>query len=113
MNIPQRIQRRRVKGWRKPPGAIACSRPGPWGNPFIVGVDGTLEECIAFYVCLMAGLYNLKSRASLEEQETARAYVYKHINELRGGDLMDWCPTNGPCHVNWLLIAANFEAMIL
>lgn len=37
--MPRRIQRRRVKGWRMPPGAINCTRPGPFGNPF--PVDGS------------------------------------------------------------------------
>ena len=32
--VPMRIQRRRLKGWRMPEGAIAVTRPGPWGNPF-------------------------------------------------------------------------------
>ena len=31
---PQRIQRRRTKGWRKPPNTVCIGRPGPWGNPF-------------------------------------------------------------------------------
>lgn len=31
---PTRIQRRRVKGWRMPQGAVNIGRPGPWGNPF-------------------------------------------------------------------------------
>jgi len=31
---PQRIQRRRVKGWRMPDGAISVTRPGLFGNPF-------------------------------------------------------------------------------
>jgi hypothetical protein len=35
--IPQRIQLRRTKGWRKPEGAIVVSRPTRWGNPYTVG----------------------------------------------------------------------------
>src|SRR5947207_111781 len=34
--MPQRIQRRRTKGWRMPAGAVSVTRPGPWGNPFVV-----------------------------------------------------------------------------
>jgi hypothetical protein len=33
--MPQRIQRRRVKGWRMPEGAIYVGRGSKWGNPFI------------------------------------------------------------------------------
>lgn len=34
MSAPKRIQLRRVKGWRKPEGAIMVARPSKWGNPF-------------------------------------------------------------------------------
>lgn len=34
---PQRIQRKRTKGWRMPEGAIYVGRPSPWRNPFKVG----------------------------------------------------------------------------
>ena len=37
MTTPIRIQRKRVKGWRLPPNTICVTRPGPWGNPFVVG----------------------------------------------------------------------------
>lgn len=32
--MPERIQLRRVMGWRKPEGAIVVARPTKWGNPF-------------------------------------------------------------------------------
>ncbi len=31
---PQRIQRKRTKGWRMPEGAVYVGRPTKWGNPF-------------------------------------------------------------------------------
>lgn len=31
---PQRIQLRRVKGWRLPDGTVSVARPTKWGNPF-------------------------------------------------------------------------------
>ena len=34
--MPERIQLRRTKGWRKPEGVVSCARPGPYGNPFPV-----------------------------------------------------------------------------
>lgn len=34
MSEPKRIQRRRVKGWRKPEGTISVCRPSKYGNPF-------------------------------------------------------------------------------
>lgn len=37
--------------YRRQPGVIAVNvaRPSRWGNRFIVGRDGTLEECVAQY----------------------------------------------------------------
>ena len=32
--MPQRIQRRRIKGWRMPEGAVYVGRGSKWGNPF-------------------------------------------------------------------------------
>lgn len=37
---PQRIQLRRTKGWRLPPGAINCARPSKWGNWYRVAKIG-------------------------------------------------------------------------
>lgn len=34
MTAPQRIQRKRVKGWRMPEGAVYVGRGSKWGNPF-------------------------------------------------------------------------------
>jgi len=53
MTNPIRIQRKRTKGWKKPENAVYVGRGSEWGNPFVVGIDGTAEECIAqtaFYV---------------------------------------------------------------
>ena len=36
---PQRIQRHRRKGWRKPEGAVIVDRTSRYGNPYRVGVD--------------------------------------------------------------------------
>ena len=32
--MPERIQRKRTKGWRMPVGAVYVGRPTKWGNPF-------------------------------------------------------------------------------
>lgn len=35
-NIPMRIQRKRVKGWRRPENTKVVTRPGKYGNPFLI-----------------------------------------------------------------------------
>lgn len=37
MSTPNRIQRRRTRGWKMPENTISVCRPGKWGNPFRVG----------------------------------------------------------------------------
>jgi hypothetical protein len=37
--MPDRIQRSRVKGWRKPDGTVDVTRAGKWGNPFAIMHD--------------------------------------------------------------------------
>ena len=32
--MPQRLQQKRTKDWRKPATSVAVSRPSKWGNPF-------------------------------------------------------------------------------
>ena len=34
---PRRIRLSRARGWRLPENAVNVARPGPWGNPFVVG----------------------------------------------------------------------------
>lgn len=47
-NNPKRIQRRRVRGWRKPAGAVIVDRTSRWGNPYCVERNpnpGALAVC--------------------------------------------------------------------
>ena len=107
---PRRIQLRRAKGWRRPEGAVNCARPGHWGNPFRVGVDGTAAECVADYVELLCGPADaviLVDGVSIVEQRAYRAWVLSHIDELRGRDLACWCRPGQPCHADVLLRLAN------
>lgn len=32
--MPERIQRKRVKGWKMPPNTVSVTRPGRYGNPY-------------------------------------------------------------------------------
>ena len=41
---PQRIQRKRTKGWRMPDGAVYVGRPTRWGNPFAFGTRMALAR---------------------------------------------------------------------
>lgn len=104
---PQRLQRRRAKGWTKPPGAVYVGRPTKWGNPFIVGRDGTVAECLQMYTALACGLLCLTSGVSVAAQQKARAAMEAARHELRGKDLLCWCARGRPCHADVLLEIAN------
>lgn len=53
--MPIRIQRKRIKGWRMPAGAVYVGRGSKWGNPFVVGepsgiFDGKNGCCLGIRV---------------------------------------------------------------
>lgn len=104
---PQRIQRRRAKGWRKPENTVSVTRPGPFGNPFVVGVDGSAGKCVELFAALMAGYVALTCKATIQAQEDARRRILKNLHKLRGKNLMCYCAIGKPCHADVLLAIAN------
>jgi len=95
MTNPQRIQRRRTKGWRMPENTVSVCRPGKWGNPFRVGVDGTAAECVAKF---QADVFSTNPRVG---------FKWEDLDELRGKNLACFCPIGSPCHADVLLEWAN------
>lgn len=119
--MPKRIQRKRVKGWRKPDGAVYVGRGSLWGNPFVVGVDGDVEKCIALYRRWLSGeisdedtefRHELKARGMPFSQVWLGKYLVwtERLDKLRGKDLMCWCKEGEPCHADVLIELANQEA---
>lgn len=107
--MPERIQLRRTRGWRKPEGAIVVARPSGWGNPFKVGEPFRFFDKDGQLVMGVCG--SRTSAVSLFERYMAkRVDMYPQIRrELGGHDLACWCPP-GPCHADVLLKIANGEA---
>jgi len=93
--MKNRIQRRRVKGWRMPAGAVYVGRGSRWGNPFIVGIHGSVGECVAKF---QQELCNINSRLSFAVEDVA---------ELRGKTLVCWCKESDPCHADVLTALAE------
>ncbi len=93
MAIKVRVQRGRVVHFRKERCDVRCTRPGPWGNPFKEGRDGSRLEVIEKY------------RAWLLARP---AMVERAKRELRGKILGCWCAPR-PCHCDVLLEVANAE----
>lgn len=106
--MPERIQLRRTKGWRKPAGAIVVSRPSGWGNPFKVGEtfwmrgdrDGKVIAATPRTVEQAVELFRWYVTHSQPRLDLIR-------KELGGRDLCCWCPLDAPCHADVLLELAN------
>ncbi len=65
---------------------IYIGRPSKWGNPFVIGKDGTREEVIAKYREYILNNEELKSS----------------LPELKGKILGCWCSPK-PCHGDVLI----------
>jgi hypothetical protein len=114
---PRRIQLRRVKGYRKPVGAVVVARPTKWGNAWKVGSTG--------WTVNPDRTINRESHAPLTAAQAVEVYrnstatdpdlVEIIRRELRGKDLACWCPLEDafgnrvPCHADVLLEIANSE----
>jgi len=64
------------KHLRGPAGnAVYVGRPSAWGNPFVIGKDGSRAEVIAKY----------------EPWLMSRPQLLSKLHELRGRNLVCWC----------------------
>lgn len=88
--MPQRIQRKRTKGWRLPANAVSITRPGRYGNPFTAREYGNLA--------LFLFEQNLKIVLAVRPD---------FLLPLRGKDLACFCKEGEPCHGDILLRLAN------
>jgi hypothetical protein len=92
------------KVWNKrdpatPADAVYVGRPTVWGNPFVIGRDGTRAEVIEKY----------KQQIDALDPLQAHAFVNDCIRWLGGKDLVCWCAPL-PCHADILLEIANPRA---
>ena len=74
------------------PGCVYIGRPSRWGNPFVIGRDGTRDEVIAKYRAWV-----------LAKPDRIAA-----LGERRAKNLVCWCAPER-CHADVLLELANFS----
>ena len=97
----KRIQRKRIRGWRMPPGAIYVGRPSIYANP----VDWRTVGRIAAVEDFRRQLINWRQDDLPGFQEV--------LDTLKGRDLACWCPlvdgdgNPAPCHADVWLEFAN------
>ena len=106
---PQRIQRKRSKGWKMPEGAVYVGRPGKWGNPYAASGVTTAADAVQMYRDLIARVASGKCECSESDGLSVwDRHVIRHARDLLGGrDLACWCPLDQPCHADVLLEIAN------
>jgi len=89
--MPERIQRKRTKGWKMPPNTVSVCRPGKWGNPFTFANSGHVHPVLRF-ACEVAPLLD--------------------VSPLRGKNLACFCPLDVDCHADVLLELANPDNVV-
>ena len=112
MTNPKRIQRKRTKGWRMPPGTVNVCRPTIFGNPFVGerAVEAYREWLlrVSSSAGLIARLFDVAITGKLRGTPWANAdSVLKKVPELSGKDLACYCKIGQPCHADVLLEIAN------
>ncbi|NOV15911.1 DUF4326 domain-containing protein [Ensifer adhaerens] len=111
MTKPIRLQLSRRKGFDLQAHSMATNslpavhvgRPGPWGNPFVVGRHGDAAYCVDLYRALVAGLLRVGADPDIEALERSRKFVGENLDELQGKNLACWCKPGAPCHADVLI----------
>ena len=98
--LPKRVQLRRSRGWKMPPGALKVDSTTPWGNPFTAAECGSVAAAVANHGRWLNGEIGAPGGVEPPSAAAIRA-------ALAGRDLACWCPLNGPCHADRLLAIAN------
>lgn len=102
--MPERIQRKRTKGWQMPPNTIYVGRPySCFQNRYKIGTHSnwlgrpveTPQEAVDCFENVIM------------EPPHMRAYA-REI--LRGKNLACWCALDQPCHADVLLKIANAQS---
>jgi hypothetical protein len=134
-NTPQRIQRKRTKGWQMPPNTVYVGRGSKWGNPFRVVQysDGKWavkcdddENQVAILTAICRAAYDTKQEAQADAVECYRilyasyshgdpidkffesmSFVEMVESELKCKNLACWCTPGEPCHADFLIEIAN------
>ena len=94
MRTPKVLNRRKHGD---PLGSVYIGRPGRYGNPFVIGADGTRAEVIRKFEDWFLSQPDLLARVR---------------RDLAGRDLVCWCAPQ-PCHGDVLLKYANSDILDL
>lgn len=95
----KRIQRKRTRGWHMPENTIDVTRPGRWGNPYIL-IPPEKKSGAWGMKCRLDDGTETTIRAVFADEREARAqavawagayFGIRGVSALRGHDLACWC----------------------
>jgi hypothetical protein len=109
MSSPVRIQLSRRKGWKMPPNTVKVSRPGYWGNPFVVAASIKPGRSVGGDYVAVPTVEDAVDCYRIFLHEPAQAERLAAISELRGKNLACWCKSGDLCHGDILLELANAD----
>lgn len=106
---PQRIQRRRTKGFKLPDNTVYVGRPTKWGNPFKIGdkYSPALEVSTDLRVWILCENNKMAVDIFRKWVDTQPEYIEQVKTELKGKNLACFCSLDQPCHADILLELAN------
>ena len=116
--MPERIQRRRTKGWRLPDGAVSVTRPSEFGNPFRVSRLNGHPDYDWWVEYSTTSVWFFKTKV---EAADAAVRLYRHWIDLpqnhklrararlalHGKNLACFCRLEDSCHADVLLSISN------
>ncbi|MBX3502838.1 MAG: DUF4326 domain-containing protein [Alphaproteobacteria bacterium] len=124
---PQRIQRKRTKGWKMPPNTVVVDRSSGFGNPFSItkGTSthmGVTTETWCIGTWSGPGMWFRDTPAEARELAVSayRAWINHPAQSnlrdkarlaLAGKNLACWCKPGDACHADVLLELANGPAL--
>lgn len=86
-----------------PEGAVYVGRPTLWGNRYQIG---TWSNLLGRNVETIAEAVDLYRRVIWDAPDGQHMAAYAR-EQLRGKDLVCWCPLDRPCHADVLIELAN------
>ena len=113
MSEPQRIQRKRTRGWRMPENTVYVGRPSRWGNPtdwreYAEWYPGAEPEELRRMAASDFKHFTLDPALIPTEWPKPKYASLDEVRaELAGKNLACWCPIDHPCHADALLEIAN------
>ena len=93
-----------------PANAVYVGRPTKWGNPYVVGhnyADGEHDEIPYDNIDAETAVRWYREAIVNGISTAVNLTVREIMTELRGKDLVCWCPLDQPCHADVLLEFAN------